>query len=404
MAAPERRIRLRFPFSPPLLLPKVTIAQHRRLLFMGSRTVSEYESLDSESLPGETQAGGFKHNGAMGSGTGNLSSGQQTRRSGAMLPTATMPNDLLIQPDTESQAAAALARDCELDVTFGIPIEEKPIWAGLYESLLDVFFPTKLPPLELTSTPVPVPDPMAFKRNPWAAGAAFLLNGSILVLMIIFGLKTIIQKPKVVAETPITLSEYKPQAAGGGGGAPDKTQAIQGKIPPRMKVPEIAPKIVQPPPPTINVQQDIAIPDDTKLPNFGMASSTNVKLASSGSGSGIGMGPGNGSGYGPGAGGNYGGGVYRVGGAVSAPEILHSVQAEFSDEARRNKYQGVCIVEIIVDAQGNPHNPRVVRALGEGLDENAIKAILQYKFRPGYRAGKPVATGPVDIEIDFHLY
>ena len=94
----------------------------------------------------------------------------------------------------------------------------------------------------------------------------------------------------------------------------------------------------------------------------------------------------------------------RVGGGTTAPVPIFQPDAEFSDEARRNKYQGVCIVEIIVDARGVPQNPRVVRALGEGLDEKAIEAVMRYKFRPGMKGGKPVAVGPVDIEVNFRLY
>jgi TonB family protein len=167
---------------------------------------------------------------------------------------------------------------------------------------------------------------------------------------------------------------------------------------------DTAPKVVQPPLPSIDVQTNIAIPDNPALPNFGMSDSTNVKLASGGNGSGMGLGNGHGNGIGNGSGGNIGGGVYRVGGGVTAPTILRSVQAEFSDEARRNKYQGLCVIEIIVDEHGNPHNPHIVQALGEGLDENAVKAIMQYKFRPGMKDGKPVAVGPVDIEINFRLF
>jgi TonB family protein len=76
----------------------------------------------------------------------------------------------------------------------------------------------------------------------------------------------------------------------------------------------------------------------------------------------------------------------------------------FSDEARRNKYQGICVVRIIVDAHGNPQNPRVVRALGMGLDEKAIEAVMKWKFRPGMKGGKPVATGPVDVELNFRMF
>ena len=128
------------------------------------------------------------------------------------------------------------------------------------------------------------------------------------------------------------------------------------------------------------------------MPMIGMHESTNVTLASAGTGSGAGMGTGSGgglgsgsgNGYGPGEGGNTGGGLYQIGGRVSAPVVIHSVEAEFTDEARRAKYQGVCLISLIVDAQGNPQNIRVVRALGMGLDEKAVEAIRQVQIQAGH--------------------
>ena len=148
--------------------------------------------------------------------------------------------------------------------------------------------------------------------------------------------------------------------------------------------------------PAIDVQKDITLPDNPNLPNFGVKNSANVTLASNGSGGGGGMGSGyggglgsgTGNGYGPGYGGNTGGGVYRVGGGVSAPVPIFTPEAEFSDEARRAKYQGVCLISLIVDAQGNPQNPRVVRPLGMGLDEKALEAVRKYKFKPAMKDGE----------------
>ena len=145
---------------------------------------------------------------------------------------------------------------------------------------------------------------------------------------------------------------------------------------------------------------------------IGMKNSTNVQLASAGTGNGAGMGSGgggglgsgNGIGYGPGSGWNTGGGLAQIGGRVSAPVVIHSVEAEFSDEARRAKYQGVCLISLIVDAQGNPQNIRVARALGMGLDEKAIEAIRQYKFKPAMKDGKTPVPVMITIEVDFHLY
>jgi protein TonB len=181
-------------------------------------------------------------------------------------------------------------------------------------------------------------------------------------------------------------------------------EAIKGRIPPRAKAPDITAKVDTPPDPTIDVQNNIIIPDNARMPNFGQSNSPNVKLGSLGNGSGMGLGSGNGNGYGPGSGGNIGGGLERVGGRISAPIPLNNVEAEFSDEARRAKYQGVVLVSVIVDAQGNPQDPRVVRALGMGLDEKALEAVRKYRFKPAMRDGRTPVAVMVNVEVNFHLY
>jgi protein TonB len=321
-----------------------------------------------------------------------------------------MENDAPMS-ESESQAAAAtVARGLKLNVAFGVPVEEKPIWAGLYESIHDVFFPPHLPPLVLTSTPIPVPDRMAVKPNPWAIGIAAFVNLSILGILLFLGVRTIIHAvttPKLDVTKVDIPTEFKAPkndvAAGGGGGSPDKMEAIKGRIPPRAQPLQITPKI-EAPVPTIDVQADIAIQDNPTLPNFGMSNSPNVKLGSLGNGSGMGVGNGHGNGYGDGTGGNIGGGLERVGGRVSAPVPLNTVDPEFSDEARRAKYQGICLISLIVDAQGNPQNPRVTRALGMGLDEKALEAIRRYKFKPAMKDGKTPVPVMITVEVNFRLY
>jgi TonB family protein len=192
---------------------------------------------------------------------------------------------------------------------------------------------------------------------------------------------------------------------------------MKGKLPPRMKDPITPPMvpILEKPKlaftPAINVQKDITLPDNPQMVNFGVKNSANVQLASNGSGGGGGMGngygggigSGNGNGFGPGSGGNTGGGVYHIGGGVSAPVPIFTPEAEFSDEARRAKYQGVCLISLIVDAQGNPQNPRVVRPLGMGLDEKALEAVRKYKFKPAMKGNTPVPV-MMSIEVNFRLY
>jgi hypothetical protein len=97
-------------------------------------------------------------------------------------------------------------------------------------------------------------------------------------------------------------------------------------------------------------------------------------------------------------------GVYHVGGNISAPYQINQVEAEFTPEAKQAKYQGDCIVSIIVDAQGNPQNPRVLRPLGMGLNEKAIQAVMKFKFHPAMKDGKTPVAVPVNIEIKFRLY
>lgn len=97
-------------------------------------------------------------------------------------------------------------------------------------------------------------------------------------------------------------------------------------------------------------------------------------------------------------------GLYRVGGRVSAPVAIFQAEAEFSDEARRAKYQGVCLVSVIVDGHGNPQNPRIVRGLRMGLDQKALDAVRKYKFRPAMLDGEQPVPVMITIEINFKLY
>jgi periplasmic protein TonB len=335
-----------------------------------------------------------------------------------------MANDRLTPADHEAEAVAVF-NGHELDAFLGKAFEEKSVWVGLWENVRDVFFPVKLPPLELTSKPIPVPDKLAVKTNPWAVGISTTINVSILLIVLFLIGKKVVEtvKPTLFA-TNVDVGEYQgpraPKLAGGGGGGGNNSpiEANKGKLPERMKNPVTPPTPITidhpklAAPAAINVQKDLQLPDNANMPMIGLKSSANVTLASAGSGHGAGMGSGSGgglgsgqgNGYGPGYGGNTGGGLYQIGGGVSKPVLVHSVEAEFSDEARRAKYQGVCLISLIVDTQGNPQNIRVARALGMGLDEKAIAAIRQYKFKPAMKDGKTPVPVQITVEVDFRLY
>jgi periplasmic protein TonB len=381
---------------------------------------SEPESLRDSVSETETKAGTVKHNGSMGLLTDPL----ESRQAGTTRPSALMANDLLTPAPTSPQGTALPGTGHELDAFLGKAFEEQPVWVRLWESIRDVFFPVKLPPLQLTSKPIPVPDRMAVKANPWAIGISTTVNVIILLVVLFLVGRKIVEavKPSLMA-TNIDVGDYKAPKdttkAGGGGGGGDRSliDANKGKLPKLEKDPITPPQpqtIEHPKLPeeaAINVQKEIQLPDND-MPVIGVHSSANVNVQSAGTGSGAGMGTGsggglgsgNGDGYGPGSGGNTGGGLYQIGGRVSAPVVLHSVEAEFSDEARRAKYQGVCLISLIVDAQGNPQNIRVARPLGMGLDEKAIEAIRQYKFKPAMKDSKTPVPVMITIEVDFRLY
>lgn len=308
-------------------------------------------------------------------------------------------------------------------------IREEPIWQSLTNGVRDAFFPPKLPPLELTSTPIPVKDLLAEKRGPLSS--AISIGTHVLVFALIAFLlwearlharALTVTKPDV---TPVDLKAYVPMTpktklsmgGGGGGGDRELVQVSKGKLPKFAQQQITPPQVLRVDKPKIAVEPTIVMPKNIKLPdanmpNIGMPSSTQVQMASNGTGTGGGMGSGSrggvgsgsGGGSGPGDGGGAGGGHYRAGyGGVSAPVVIYQVDPEFSDEARRAKYEGICNVSLMVDAQGNPQNVRVPRALGMGLDEEAIKAVKQYKFKPAMFQGHPVPV-EITVEVNFRIY
>ena len=78
------------------------------------------------------------------------------------------------------------------------------------------------------------------------------------------------------------------------------------------------------------------------------------------------------------------------GASVAAPKPVHVVQPKYTDKARSHKVQGNCEVYIVVNAQGFPQNIRVIKSLPDGLDEQTILAISQFRFKPAMENGNPV--------------
>lgn len=88
---------------------------------------------------------------------------------------------------------------------------------------------------------------------------------------------------------------------------------------------------------------------------------------------------------------------------MTAPRVLYAPDPEFSEEARKAKYQGTVVLWLVVGADGHTHDIRVQRSLGMGLDEKAIEAIRRWRFEPARKDGNPVAV-QVNVEVNFRLY
>jgi protein TonB len=315
------------------------------------------------------------------------------------------------------------------ELNFLLPEGQQPsLWASLTQNFKETFFPKKLPPLVLTSQPIPVKDIWGFyaeyhKKSATVSTIAHIVVIAAILLGTIYLGKQVIDKPKdeIVTFTPSDVPIMKPSktesAGGGGGGDRDKFNAPKGHIA-KQSMQQITPPaiVVRNMHPKLAVEPTVVVPPMVKLaynaPNLGVP---NAALPSGppsngtgsgggiGSGSGGGIGVGAGPGVGEGRGGGTGGGVFRVGGGVSAPKAIFAPDPEYSEEARKAKFMGVCALSLVVGADGRPRDIEIARSVGLGLDEKAIEAVKMWKFDPATKDGKPVAV-KINIEVTFHLY
>jgi TonB family protein len=236
----------------------------------------------------------------------------------------------------------------------------------------------------------------------------------------------ITEEQKVDVRHIVFLAQEQAQAGGGGGGggnhqlAPIRRAQGVGTDPITLRVaktPFLAPVSTPPLPAAVNVIPLPSLALDAKalasgvldqigLPSGGVSSSPSTGPGSGGgvgTGRGTGIGPGQGPGLGPGSGGGTGGGVYRPGGAVSTPRLIHQVTPNYTGEALRRRIQGTVVLEAVVMDDGCASQIRIVKSLDRGgLDAEAVKAVAQWRFEPGRLAGTPVNVLVV-IVLDFNI-
>ena len=205
----------------------------------------------------------------------------------------------------------------------------------------------------------------------------------------------------------------QPGPGGGGGGGGNKSPD-----PPKKAEIKAEKPVVEAPKPEVKKEPDppleTKIPAETPAPVVapGVLESTQAATESQGkgendgggSGRGTGIGPGEGSGLGPGRGGGVGGGEYKPGNGVTIPQLVREVKPAYTAEAMRAKVQGTVWLECVVMPDGTVGRVQVVRSLDNtfGLDQEAIKAAKQWRFRPGMRLGEPVPV-LITIELAFTL-
>jgi protein TonB len=297
-------------------------------------------------------------------------------------------------------------------------------FGGFGTRIKEFFSPAKQAPLPFAVKPVKVKDIWSKdEKFGWSQAIAFGLHGAVLFGLLVIPILTRVlpsteAKNKQIDMTPLDISPYVSRLpagadkAGGGGGANNHTLTPTSKgrlpkfkwtqfTPPQAKIENQNPKLAMDP--SLLGPPDLKVPSPN-MANFGDPLGKSV-TDSLGNGNGTGIGSGSGGGLGPGEGGGTGGGVFRAGvNGVGIPVCFYQPPPEYSDEARKVKYQGAVVVEGVIGLDGKISNIRVVKGVGMGLDENAVTAVKTWRCKPAAGpSGKPVAT-IVPIEVTFRLF
>jgi periplasmic protein TonB len=265
------------------------------------------------------------------------------------------------------------------------------------------------------------------KQSAYASVVLHIVGVTAVIVLSLAAREVVKSEPRLEHVTLIAPSKdaymlppAKQEAGGGGGGGErSKIEAPQGRlpratleqqiVPPAIVVRNEHPKLTAEPtvvaPPTVQFSSRMPNLGDPKGPVLPTAAFTNGTGSGGGigSGSGGGVGKGSGPGVGEGRGGGIGGGVFRVGGGVLAPRPLSTPDPQYTDQARKAKLEGTCILGMIVGPDGKPHDIRVQHGIGMGLDQKAIEAVQQWRFDPATKDGQPVAV-QISVEVSFKLY
>ena len=246
----------------------------------------------------------------------------------------------------------------------------------------------------------------------WAGSAALHVAG--IAALLLFRPSETLPPPQLFLTVNIVpparlLAPPAPRAMGGGGGGQQSKPASRGRLPrvadlvfvrPTTRPVEIEPALAMEPtiaaaPPLQTAALPIGDP-------FGLPGPPSDGRGSKG-GIGDGEDGGVGNRKGPRAGNGDGlSGAFSLSAISTAPVLIHKVDPEYSEEARRARFNGTVFLRIVIDVNGNPTDIQVIRSPGLGLGERALQSVAKWRFRPGRLDGKPVAVSAT-VEVNFSL-
>jgi periplasmic protein TonB len=304
-------------------------------------------------------------------------------------------------------------------------------FGGFGTRIRDFFSPPRQPALPPGIKPIKVKDIWSKDEKFGTSQAiAFALHGAVLFVLIGLPVWWSVVPPTEAKnkQGDVGILDISPYIAklpagadkaggGGGGGTHEQLPPTKGKAP-KFQWTQLTPPVatIRNPNPKLPVDPSLLGPPDLKISNPALnnmgdplAASVNYSGGPGGgggigTGQGGGIGSGSGGGLGPGEGGGTGGGMFRAGvNGVGQPACIYCPDPEYSDEARKAKYQGTVLLEVIVTVDGRVLEPHVLRGPGLGLEEKAVAAVRNWRMRPAVGPnGKPV-TCRATIEIGFRL-
>ncbi|HLJ91005.1 MAG TPA: energy transducer TonB [Candidatus Angelobacter sp.] len=229
------------------------------------------------------------------------------------------------------------------------------------------------------------------------------LSGVLLLLlaarMETYGPKIV--KAPVLPPTPLSNERFY-FGNRGGGGSTGHLLPSKGSPPKASRLQIVPPTVLPPQKSRITVAQTVV--DAVTAPEIAQVGDplSNLRTLSNGTGGPGGIGThgccGVGDQDGPGPGGS------RQRAAVTPPKLLYAPDPEFSDEARRSKYQGSVLLDVVIGTDGRIHNAKIARSLGMGLDEKALEKVKLWKFAPAKASDGTLVTVAANIEVQFNLY